>query len=78
MKNITVSVDEEVYRRARIAAAARDRSVSALVREFLQSLAAEETRVDRLKRQERALRERITEFRGSDRLSRDEVHARKA
>ena len=39
MKNITVSVDEETHRMARIRAAELDTSVSALVREFLQSLA---------------------------------------
>lgn len=31
---------------------------------------------ERLKREERILRERITKFRASDRLSRDEVHER--
>ena len=40
MKNITVSVDEETHRLARIRAAELDTSVSALVREFLRSLAA--------------------------------------
>ena len=39
MKNITVSVDEETHRMARIRAAELDTSVSALVREFLRSLA---------------------------------------
>jgi len=38
MKNITVSVDDETYRRARITAAERGRSVSAMVREYLGSL----------------------------------------
>ena len=38
MKNITVSVDEETHRLARIRAAELDTSVSALVRQFLQSL----------------------------------------
>ncbi len=38
MKNITVSVDEETYRRARMKAAERDTSVSALVRQFLTDL----------------------------------------
>ena len=35
MRNITVSVDEETHRHARIRAAELDTSVSALVREFL-------------------------------------------
>ena len=76
MKNITVSVDDETYRRARIAAAQRDTSVSALVKHFLTEIAAGETESERLKRDERALRERITDFTASDRLSRDEVHRR--
>ena len=38
MKNITVSIDDETYRRARIAAATRGTSVSALVRRFLSGL----------------------------------------
>lgn len=38
MRNITVSVDDETYRQARIVAAQRDTSVSALVREFLGGL----------------------------------------
>jgi hypothetical protein len=76
MKNITVSLDDETYRRARMIAAQRDTSVSALVKRFLIELASGETRFERLKRQERELRERVTAFRASDRLSRDEVHSR--
>ena len=40
MKNITVSVDDETHRMARIRAAELDTSVSALVREFLRGIAA--------------------------------------
>ena len=78
MKNITVSLDEETYRRARMIAAQRDTSVSALVKRFLLELASGETETERLKREERALRERITDFDASDRLSRDDVHRRGA
>ena len=35
MKNITVSVPDEVYRRAKVRAAEQGRSLSALVAEFL-------------------------------------------
>jgi predicted transcriptional regulator len=73
MKNITVSVDDETYRRARIAAAQRKTSVSALVKQFLTEIADES---ERLKRQERAIGESITDFAAGDRLSRDEVHRR--
>jgi plasmid stability protein len=38
VKNITVSLPDLVYRRARIKAAERDTSVTALVREFLTRL----------------------------------------
>ena len=44
MKNITVSVDEETHRLARIRAAELDTSVSALVREYLKSLAGGQDR----------------------------------
>jgi hypothetical protein len=57
-------------------AAERDTSVSALVKEFLISLGSGESRVERLKSEERALRERITSFRAADQQSRDELHDR--
>ena len=76
MKNITVSLDEETYRRARMIAAQRDTSVSAMVKGFLLELTSGESKTERLKREERALRERITAFRASDRLSRDDLHRR--
>jgi plasmid stability protein len=77
MKNITVSVDDDTYRRARIRAAAEDVSVSAVVRDFLTKYAATETEFERLKREEQVLRERIESFRASDRVSRDEIHVRR-
>ena len=77
MKNITVSVDDETYRRARMKAAEEDTSVSALVKQFLVGLASGESEAERLVREERELRERITKFRASDRLSRDELHERR-
>jgi phage shock protein A len=59
-----------------MAAAERDTSVSALVKRYLQRLGSEETEIERLKREERELRERISAFRASDRMSRDDVHRR--
>lgn len=76
MRNITVSLDDNTYRRARMIAAERDTSISALVKEFLVRLGTGESQVERLKREERALRERITSFRASDKQSRDELHDR--
>lgn len=77
MKNITVTVDDEVYRRARVKAAERDTSVSALVRQFLVDLAKEGDEFERLEQLEKAVREQITEFNASDRLSRDELYDRR-
>jgi predicted HicB family RNase H-like nuclease len=77
MKNITVSVDDETYRRARMKAAERDTSVSALVRRFLTDLAAAESDREHLLRQERSWRARVTNFSASDRLSRDELYDRR-
>jgi hypothetical protein len=57
-------------------AAERDTSISALVKEFLLGLGSGESQVERLKREERSLRERITSFRASDKQSRDEIHDR--
>jgi predicted transcriptional regulator len=77
MKNLTVSLDDETYRRARIIAAERDTSVSALVKRFLTELAAEESEFERLKRLESEARERIVHFSVSDRLPRDELYDRR-
>ena len=41
MKNITVALDDETYRKARIVAAQRDSSVSAMVKKYLLSLTLE-------------------------------------
>jgi hypothetical protein len=76
VKNITVTVDDETYRRARIKAAEQDTSVSALVKRFLLELAASESDIERLKREERALREHIKAFTAADRLSREDTHER--
>lgn len=77
MKNITVTVDDETYRRARIKAAERDTSISALVKRFLTELAVGESDTERLKREERALRERIATFRAADRMPREDLHKRR-
>jgi Family of unknown function (DUF6364) len=77
VKSITVAIDDETYRRARVAAAKRDTSVSALVKAYLSSLSSVEDEFEALERRELELREQIKEFSASDRLSRDEVHDRK-
>jgi antitoxin component of RelBE/YafQ-DinJ toxin-antitoxin module len=76
MRNITVTVDDETYRRARVAAAELDTSVSALVKTYLEQLASNETGNERRKRQEREIRNQIDAFSAADRLSREELHSR--
>ena len=76
MRNITVTVDDKTYKRARVAAAERDTSVSALVKAYLEQLASEETETERLKRKEREIRSRIADFSASSRLSREDAHRR--
>lgn len=78
MKNITVTVDDATYRRARICAAQQDTSVSALVKGFLTNLVEGETEFERLRQQELRVRERVKAFSAGDRLSRDELHERNA
>ena len=78
VKTITVSVDDETYRRARIKAAEQATSVSALVKRFLTELATDETDAERLRRGEHALRARIRSFSAADRLAREDVHTRQA
>jgi hypothetical protein len=79
MKNITVSLDDEIYRRARVRAAELDTSVSALVRKYLVELAGKETDFERRKRLQNELLAKVKarRFSASDRLTRDEVHERK-
>ena len=76
MKNITVSVDDETYRKARMKAAERDTSVSALVKSFRIELSSEESDGRRLEREERELRGLVHAFTAGVRLSRDDAHGR--
>ena len=76
MKNITVAVSDDVYRTARIRAAERGQSVSALVADYLRSLSEQGSHFARLEAQQERVLQEITDFRAGDRLSRDETHDR--
>ena len=94
MKNITVSVDDDTYRRSRIRAAELETSVSALVRGFLERLVqrgAEATGADapRAETEGERRRRRLDElfedicatrggFRAADNVGRDALHDRDA
>lgn len=76
MKNLTVSVPDDVYRAARVAAAQRDTSVSALVVDFLQRLSGRMDEFARLETVQREVQAEIGRFRAADRMDRDEIHGR--
>ena len=76
VKNITVSVADDVYRAARIRAAGDGTSVSALVARYLTSLAGLDVEKKRLEAQQRRVQREIRHFRAGDRLGRDEIHDR--
>ena len=76
VKNITVSVPDDVYRAARIRAAEEGRSVSGLVAEYQRSLSGNDAEYLRLEAQQRRIQAQIERFRAGDRVARDEVHDR--
>ncbi len=76
MKNITVSVPDDAYRDARVRAAERGHSVSALVGEYLRSLSRHDAEFARLEAQQRRVQSEIARFSAGDRLSRDELYDR--
>jgi hypothetical protein len=76
MKNITLSVDENVLAAARRLAAERDSTVNALVRDYLTKLAAHESRADRARARLRQLSEQSTGRLGKKTWSREDLHDR--
>lgn len=76
MKNITLSVDEDVLKAVRRHAAGKDSSVNALVREFLTNLAAHEDRACRARARLRQLSQRSQGRLGKRSWSRDDLHER--
>jgi plasmid stability protein len=76
MKNITVSVPDDVYRAARIRAAERGSSVSSLVAEYLRSLSDRDAELARSRATWNEVAAEIRDFRGDDRLGREELHER--
>lgn len=76
MKNITVSVPDDVYHQARIRAAERGTSVSAMVGDYLRSLNDREAELARARADWNEIAAEIKDFRAGDRLGRDELHDR--
>lgn len=63
-------------RAARVRAAERGTSVSALVSEYLASLTSSDTEYARLEDQQRRIVSQIERFSASDRLEREDLHER--
>jgi plasmid stability protein len=78
MKNVTVSLSDEIYHRARVRAAEAGRSLSALVRDYLETLGSTETEFDRFKRMEHELLAELDAkgigLKASENLTRDEIY----
>lgn len=77
MRNVTLSLDEETFRRARILAAERGQSLSALVRDLLGSLTApaRDAQTD-LARVFAVLDQSPAKFAAGKRVGRDKLYAR--
>jgi hypothetical protein len=76
VKNITVSIPDDIYRNARIAAAQRDTSLSALVTGYLERLSGRMDEFARLEALQHEVQAEISQFSAASRLSRDEAHDR--
>lgn len=73
--NLTIQLDEDVIRRARIVAAKRGTSVSALVARELDGLVEQDARYEEARRRAEELMRAVT-LRGSRSWRRDELHDR--
>jgi hypothetical protein len=76
MRNITLSVDENVLAAARRHAAERDSTVNALVRDYLTKLAAHQNGANRARARLRQLSEQSTGRLGKKTWSREDLHER--
>jgi plasmid stability protein len=76
MANLTITIDDEVLRRARVRATQQDTSVNSILREYLEAYAAAgqtwETAADAIL----TLSKQSRSGRGEARWTRDELHER--
>ena len=76
MKNVTITMDEEVARWARVAAAERNTSVSRMVGEMLRARMKSDRQYDLAREQFMAVEPRRLRKRGQRLPSREELHER--
>lgn len=75
-QNLTIRLDRQTIRKARIIAARRSTSISGLVARQIEVLVGEEEAYERAQRQAQTLLDRGFHLGGSVRVSRDELHER--
>ena len=76
MPNITLAIDDNTYRAARVVAAQRNATVSSMVRDYLRSLSTGRQASSRSDDLFAAL-DQISGFSASKRLTRDQAHRRR-
>lgn len=76
MKNVTITLDEQTHRAARIAAAERGVSLSALVRDLLSQVEPRADARAEAVRKSLAAMDRVRAFSAGNRLSREAFHDR--
>ena len=73
---------DDIYHKARVRAAERKSTISALVKDFLTKIVEEESSFERMKREEDGLRQNLRQegfiFSAEDRCSREDLHDRHA
>ncbi len=75
-QNLTVSLDRETIRKAKIVAARRSTSISGLLARQIEILVGEEEAYERSKRQALALLDQGFDLGGKGPVTRDELHER--
>jgi len=75
-QNLTISLDRQTIRKAKIVAAKRSTSISGLLARQIEILVGEEKAYERAERQAMSLLDQGFHLGGSIRVSRDELHER--
>lgn len=75
-RNLTISLDPRIIRKAKILAAQRSTSISSLVADQIEALIAQEEAYERAKQQAIVLLEHGFHFGGVIRTNRDQLHER--
>ena len=76
MANLTIAIEDEILRRARLRAVAQGTSVNALLRDYLQGFAGARTAQEAAIRSLLELSSRAQSSSKGRRVSRDELHER--